>query len=167
MAMQREGSAIRVRAAVVPDELPLVRELFLEYARGLGFDLDFQGFEHELAGLPGEYAPPRGAILLGERLDADGGATVLAAVALRPLAGDVCEMKRMYVRPAARGLGLGRALGEAIVAEGRRLGYRAMRLDTIDTMLPAIALYESLGFRRIAPYRYNPMPGALYFEATL
>ena len=167
MTMQREGASIRIRPADLPNELELVRELFLEYARGLGFDLDFQGFDAELAALPGEYAAPRGAILLGERVDAAGAETVLAVVALRPLEGDMCEMKRMYVRPAARGLGLGRALGEAILAEGRRLGYRAMRLDTIDTMLPAIALYESLGFRRIAPYRYNPMPGALYFEAAL
>ena len=92
---------------------------------------------------------------------------MFAVVALRPLAPEVCEMKRMYVRPAARGLGLGRALGTAILDEGRRLGYRAMRLDTIDTMTPAITLYESLGFRRIDAYRYNPMPGALFFEAPL
>ncbi len=153
-----------VRPARIPDELPLVRTLFREYADSLGFALDFQGFEDELAGLPGDYAPPRGAILLGGRTTLD---EVLAVVALRPLAPEVCEMKRMYVRPAARGLGLGRSLGEAILAEGQRLGYRAMRLDTIDTMTPAIALYESLGFRRIEAYRYNPMPGALFFEATL
>jgi ribosomal protein S18 acetylase RimI-like enzyme len=161
--MQGEQTAVYVRPARLPDELPVIRELFTEYARSLGFDLGFQGFDEELSRLPGEYAPPRGAILVGGR-----GEEVLAVVALRPLPEEgVCEMKRMYVRPAARGLGLGRALGEAIMAEGRRLGYRAMRLDTIDTMLPAIALYESLGFRRIAPYRYNPMPGALYFEAAV
>jgi GNAT superfamily N-acetyltransferase len=166
--MPREQTAILVRPAHLPQELPLVRELFTEYARGLGFDLDFQGFADELAGLPGEYAPPHGAILLGGRTDPGGaGGAILAVVALRPLEPGVCEMKRMYVRPEGRGLGLGRALGEAIVAEGRRLGYRAMRLDTIDTMTPAITLYESLGFRRIGPYRFNPMPGALYFEAEL
>jgi len=148
-----------LRPAAVPDELPLVRTLFREYADSLGFTLDFQGFEDELAALPGDYAPPRGAILLGGRA----GEAPLAVVALRPLEEAVCEMKRMFVRPEGRGLGLGRALGEAIVAEGRRLGYRAMRLDTIDTMTPAIALYESLGFVRIGAYRYNPMPGALYF----
>src|SRR5512144_2487618 len=109
--MPDEMVALSVRPARLPEELPMVRELFSEYARSLGFDLDFQGFADELAGLPGEYATPRGAILLGARGD-----EVLAVVALRPLPDDgVCEMKRMYVRPAARGLGLGRALGEAIV----------------------------------------------------
>jgi len=163
--MSETRTEVFVRPARVPDELPHVRTLFREYADSLGFALDFQGFEDELAGLPGDYAPPRGAILLGGRAGPPG--QVLAVVALRPLAPEVCEMKRMYVRPAARGLGLGRALGVAILGEGRRLGYRTMRLDTIDTMTPAIALYESLGFRRIEAYRYNPMPGALFFEAPL
>ena len=145
-------------------DLPTIRTLFREYAASLGFALDFQGFEDELLHLPGEYAEPRGTILLafGPAGEAWG------VVALRPLADEgVCEMKRMYVRPAARGTGLGRRLGEAILAEARARGYRAMRLDTIDTMLPAITLYESLGFRRIEAYRFNPMPGALYFEAAL
>jgi GNAT superfamily N-acetyltransferase len=162
--MDRPSPPIFVRAARVPDELPVVRQLFRAYADSLGFDLGFQGFEDELAALPGDYASPRGAILLGGRAAPE---ETLGVVALRPLAPDVCEMKRMYVAPGARGLGLGRALGEAIVAEGRRLGYRAMRLDTIDTMTPAIALYASLGFVPIAPYRHNPMPGALFFEAPL
>ena len=162
--MDRSAPPIFVRPARVPDELAIVRTLFREYADSLGFDLGFQGFADELVALPGDYAAPRGAILLGGRAAPE---QVLAVVALRPLAGDVCEMKRMFVRPEARGLGLGRALGAAIVAEGRRLGYRAMRLDTIDTMAPAIALYASLGFVPIAPYRHNPMPGALFFEAPL
>jgi GNAT superfamily N-acetyltransferase len=162
--MSETRTKVFVRPARVPEELADVRALFREYADSLGFPLDFQGFEDELAGLPGDYAPPRGAILLGGRTAPE---EVLAVVALRPLAPEVCEMKRMYVRPAARGLGLGRALGTAILEEGKRLGYRAMRLDTIDTMTPAITLYESLGFRRIDAYRYNPMPGALFFEAPL
>jgi GNAT superfamily N-acetyltransferase len=92
----------------------------------------------------------------------------LGVVALRPLADEgACEMKRMYVRPEARGTGLGRVLGQAIVLEARARGYRAMRLDTIDTMTPAITLYASLGFRPIPPYRFNPLPGALFFEARL
>lgn len=145
-------------------DLTDVRRLFREYSASLGFALDFQGFEDELAALPGEYAEPRGVILLA----APPGGGPWGVVALRPLEDEgCCEMKRMYVRPEARGTGLGRVLGEAIVAEGRQRGYRAMRLDTIDTMTPAIALYESLGFRPIAPYRFNPMPGALFFEARL
>src|SRR5258708_20971710 len=115
--MAADTSPIFVRPACVPDELPLIRTLFREYADSLGFGLGFQGFEDELAGLPGDYAPPRGAILLGGR--AGPPEDVLAVVALRPLAPEVCEMKRMYVRPAARGLGLGRALGVAILDAGR------------------------------------------------
>ena len=154
----------RVRRADPAQDLAIIRTLFREYAASLGFALDFQDFEQELAGLPGDYAEPRGTILLA----AGTAGAMWGVVALRPLADEAaCEMKRMYVRPEARGLGLGRALGMAIVDEGRSRGYRVMRLDTIDTMHPAIALYASLGFRPIAPYRYNPMPGAMYFEAAL
>jgi ribosomal protein S18 acetylase RimI-like enzyme len=151
------------RADPVAD-LQTIRLLFREYAQSLGFALDFQGFEDELAGLPGGYAEPRGVILLAF---SDAGEP-WGVVALRPLEDDgACEMKRMYVRPEARGHGLGRTLGEAILAEARARGYRAMRLDTIDTMTPAIELYRSLGFKEIPAYRFNPMPGALYFEAAL
>lgn len=146
-----------------PDDLDLARTLFREYAGTLPFALDFQGFEEELAGLPGEYAEPRGTIVLARVGGAPAG-----CVALRPLDEEgVCEMKRMYVRPEFQGRGLGRRLGVRILDDARARGYRVMRLDTIDTMLPAIALYEDLGFRRIAPYRYNPIAGALYFEAEL
>ena len=145
-------------------DLATIRLLFREYAQSLGFALDFQGFEDELRTLPGEYAEPRGVILIA---DSPAGEP-WGIVALRPLEGDgLCEMKRMYVRPEARGQGLGRILGEAIVTEAKERRYRAMRLDTIDTMGPAIALYRSLGFREIPAYRYNPMPGALFFEAPL
>lgn len=153
-----------LRPAASPADLDLARTLFREYAAGLGFPLDFQGFEDELAALPGEYAEPAGTIVLA--FDAAGAA--LGCVALRPLEDPgVCEMKRMYVRETARGRGLGRTLAGRILADARARGYGAMRLDTIDTMTPAIGLYRSLGFRPIPAYRFNPIPGAVYFEAEL
>lgn len=136
-----------------------VRDLFLEYARSLNFDLCFQGFEQELARLPGCYAEPAGCILLA--VDGDESAGV---VALRPLDGAICEMKRLYVRPRWRGRDVGGRLARAIVDEGRRLGYRAMRLDTHDSMQAAIALYRGLGFREIPRYYDNPLAGIHYFE---
>ena len=155
--------SFRLLAAASPKDLLWARELFREYAATLGFALDFQGFEEEMAALPGEYAEPRGTIVL-----AFAGEEPVGCVALRPLEeAGVCEMKRMYGRPAARGRGLGRMLGERVMDDARARGYHVMRLDTIDTMMPAIALYEDLGFRTIEPYRFNPIPGALYFEADL
>jgi putative acetyltransferase len=157
------ASPVRLDVAQGAADLALARTLFREYAATLGFALDFQGFEEELAGLPGEYAEPRGTIVLARLGDA-----VAGCVALRPLdEPGACEMKRMYVRPAFQGKGLGRRLGERILADARARGYRVMRLDTIDTMAPAIALYKDLGFRTIPAYRYNPIAGALYFEAEL
>jgi putative acetyltransferase len=153
-----------VRHADPAIDLATVRLLFREYAQSLGFALDFQDFEQELKSLPGEYGEPRGTILLAHSPAGE----PWGVVALRPLEDDgACEMKRMYVRPVARGQGLGRVLGEAIVNEAKARGYRAMRLDTIDTMAAAIALYRSLGFREIPAYRFNPIPGAVYFEAAL
>jgi GNAT superfamily N-acetyltransferase len=125
----------------------------------LGVDLCFQGFEQELASLPGAYAPPRGRLLLA----LDEGEAV-GCVALRPLGDDVCEMKRLYLRPTHRGDGRGRMLAERIMDEARALGYRTMRLDTLPMMKDAIALYERLGFRPIDPYYANPVPGALFLE---
>ncbi len=152
-----------IEAAHVPDDLAEVRALFEEYAASLGFDLEFQGFRDELAGLPGDYAEPgRGALLLAH----DAGA-VAGCVALRAIDAETCEMKRLYIRPAWRGRGLGRLLAEAIIAEARRLGYRAMRLDTVPSMTGALALYRSLGFVAIAPYRHNPIDGAVFLELAL
>lgn len=151
-----------VRPARVPDEIPEIRRLMREYADSLGIDLCFQGFDRELEGLPGDYAPPRGALLV-----AGPAGTLAGCVALRPLEDDACEMKRLFVRPDFRGTGLGGQLARAVLDEARRIGYRRMRLDTLPMMTEAIALYRRLGFREIEPYRLNPVPGALYMEAGL
>ena len=157
------GDAPRILPAQGPGDIDVARVLFREYAAGLGVDLSFQDFEAELKALPGDYAPPRGALLL-----ALAGQDVAGCVALRPLPEPgVCEMKRLYVRPAWRGTGLGRRLAEAVLAEGRRLGYARMRLDTLPSMGSARALYESLGFRDIPAYRHNPIPGTRYLEARI
>lgn len=151
-----------ILAARVPDDLPLVRRLFREYADGLGVDLCFQGFEAELAELPGRYAPPAGRLLIAWRGD-----EALGCVALRPIDEAACEMKRLYLRPQARGLGLGRQLAERICDEARAAGYARIYLDTLPTMTAAVALYESLGFRPAEAYVYNPLAGAMFLVRTL
>lgn len=153
---------VEIRPLSFAGDLTHARLLFSEYAASLPFDLSFQDFDRELAGLPGAYAPPEGALLLAM----DGGEPA-GCVALRPLAPDVCEMKRLYVRPSHRGGGLGRRLVRAVLAEGRARGYARMRLDTVPGMEAAIALYRTCGFREIPPYRPNPIPGALFLEADL
>jgi len=138
------------------------RKLFTQYADSLGFDLGFQGFNQELATLPGNFAPPEGCILLAE----DSGCFV-GCVALRPLEDKICEMKRLYVRSDYRGRGIGRMLGCSVIDRARGIGYQKMRLDTIATMKEARTLYYSLDFRNINAYRYNPIDDASYMELEL
>jgi len=148
--------------ALTPQHLAFARTLFQEYAAGLGIDLSFQGFPAELAGLPGLYAPPHGRLLLAR---ADGEAQ--GCVALRPLGDRVCEMKRLYVRPALRGQGLGKRLAQQVIAEARVAGYATMKLDTLASMRGAIRLYEALGFIRCAAYYDTPLPHTVFMELQL
>jgi ribosomal protein S18 acetylase RimI-like enzyme len=144
-------------------EINQARELFREYEAWLNLDLCFQGFEKELAELPGAYAPPTGRLLLAF----DHGELV-GCVALRRLSDEVCEMKRLFLRPQFHGRGLGRQLAERIIAEGRAIGYQRMRLDTLsEHMGNAIALYRALGFTEIGPYYNNPVRGAMFLELRL
>lgn len=148
--------------ADTPEHIAAVRTLFREYESFLNLDLCFQDFENELAGLPGKYAPHQGALLLAVK-----GTDICGCVALRQLKPAVCEMKRLFVRPKHRGLGIGRALAKKIIAEAKAKEYAAMRLDTLAQLAVAIQLYERLGFRKIAPYYHNPLPGASYWELDL
>lgn len=152
-----------IAQATSPEQIVQARELFLEYAQSLGFSLCFQSFDQELAGLPGDYAPPDGRLLLAEF---EG--QLAGCVALHKLDGNICEMKRLYLRPHFRGKGLGRALAETIIAEARAIGYERMRLDTVEPIMKdAVAMYCRLGFKEIAPYRTNPIQGAMYMELEL
>lgn len=146
-----------------PADLDGVRALLREYERWLGIDLCFQGFEEELAGLPGDYAPSHGGALLV----LDGADGLAGCVGVRRIEGSVCELKRLYVRPEARGGGRGRRLLEAAVARARTLGHRSMRLDTLPVMDAAQGLYRAAGFVEIPAYRPNPVPGARFFELEL
>lgn len=151
-----------IRPALLSRDLDVVRGLFREYAASLGVDLGFQEFDAELAGLPGKYAPPAGRLLL-----AWNAAQALGCVALRPLDAGGCEMKRLYVRPQARGEGLGRQLAERICREARAAGYARICLDTLPAMAAAQSLYRGLGFVAVEPYVFNPIPGARFLALDL
>ena len=156
-------SALQIIPASSSAQIAQARELFLEYAASLGFSLCFQNFDQELEGLPGEYALPEGRLLLAEY---EG--QLADCVALHKVEPGICEMKRLYLRPQFRGKGLGRMLAEHLIAEARQAGYRRVRLDTVEpVMKDAVAMYRAMGFRDIAPYRPNPMTGALYMELDL
>jgi ribosomal protein S18 acetylase RimI-like enzyme len=145
-------------------DLDAVTALFEAYAAAIGVDLAYQDFAAELAGLPGMYAPPGGELLLARGPDG----AALGCVALRPMGGDgLCEMKRLFVSPQARGTGLGRGLACAIVEAARAIGYREMRLDSLPSMAPAIALYRALGFHEIAPYYATPVAGTVFLAREL
>ena len=152
---------IRILEAI-PEHIPAVRERFCEYAAWLKVDLCFQGFEKELAELPGDYAAPGGRLLV-----ACAGPHVVGCAALRPLEGRDCEMKRLYVVPAYRGQGIARTLAEKLVSEANVVGYRRILLDTLDFMVTARALYASLGFKEVSAYYHNPIPGAVYLAKEL
>jgi putative acetyltransferase len=144
------------------EQIDMARELFLEYEKEINVDLCFQGFAEELKSLPGKYAPPEGALLLAMEQS-----NMMGCVALRQLSASEAEMKRLYVRPAYRHLGTGRQLAETIIERARKLGYRRMMLDTLNTMQSAQALYQSLGFVPIDAYYDNPLPGVIYFTKEL
>ena len=152
---------VRLDMASSASDLEEIRALFREYAESLGVDLGYQGFEEEVRDLPGHYAPPRGMLMLAR------GDDVIGCVGVRPFDDQTAEMKRLYVRPAGRGLGLGRTLAEAAIDFAREAGYRRMRLDTLPRMQRAQELYRALGFVAITPYRYSAVPGTVYLELDL
>jgi len=157
------AAGLSIRQAKTKAEVAQARQLFFEYAQSLGFSLCFQNFDQELSGLPGDYSPPDGRLLLA-KVEGE----LAGCVALHKLEPGICEMKRLYLRPKFRGRGLGRILANAVIAEARAVGYKMMRLDTVEpVMKDAVALYRQIGFYEIDPYRVNPMPGTLYMELQL
>ena len=153
---------IRLDAATSPADLESIRQLFREYADSLGVNLDYQGFEEEVRDLPGQYGPPAGTLVLA-RSDDD----VIGCVGVRALDPATAEMKRLYVRPAGRGTGVGRMLAEAAIRFATASGYERMRLDTLPQMGRAQDLYKTLGFKPIEAYRYSPVPGTVFLELVL
>ncbi len=157
------GEPIAVVEASTAAEIAEIRALFAEYRQWLGADLSFQNFSAELDSLAELYAPPGGRLLLARSPDG----SAAGGVGMKALEPGICEMKRLYVRPPWRGLGLGRRLAEAVVAAGRDAGYAFMRLDTLTRLIEAVALYRSMGFREIPPYYDNPMDGVFFMEKAL
>jgi len=154
---------LHIEQAATSEHIQLARTLFQEYGASLGFSLCFQNFDKELAGLPGEYAPPHGRLLIAY-LDSE----AAGCVALHQFEPGIGEMKRLYVRPAFRGKRVGLALANAIIEAACEIGYERMRLDTVPSeMADAVKMYQRLGFHEIAPYRANPQPGTLYLELDL
>jgi len=153
---------MKIKRAETPDEMDAVRRLFREYEAFLDVDLCFQSFEEELAGLPGKYAPPDGILLL-----AWDGWESAGCGALRKLENEICEMKRLFVKPKFRGLGLGTTLAKRLIHEAIRLGYATMLLDTLDRLKTAMMIYESLGFVQTDPYYRNPLVGVVYWKLDL
>ena len=151
-----------IREATSSEDYEVAQRLFQSYARSLDFDLDFLNFTEEVATLPGCYSPPAGCIFLATHRDQSVG-----CVALRPLEPRICEMKRLFALPEFRGMGIGRALAQAVIAHARKLGYERMRLDTVASMRAANLLYVCLGFRPTEPYCHNPQPDASFYELKL
>lgn len=162
-ASRAASAAAAIRQATTSDDFARARALFIEYAEWLGVDLCFQGFAEELESLPGAYAPPRGRLMLAGASD-----DAFACIALRPLDGDgIAEVKRLYVQPARRGEHWGHRLAKDLIAQARAIGYRELKLDTLEWMTPARALYSSLGFRECDAYYDNPLPGVVYMRLEL
>ncbi|MCB2145260.1 MAG: GNAT family N-acetyltransferase [Deltaproteobacteria bacterium] len=153
---------IEIVRATTPSQIQTLRELFREYEAFLQVDLCFQRFEEELASLPGKYAPPQGALLL-----ATASGKAAGCVAMRPHDAGVCEMKRLYVRPAYLRQGIGKKLALSVIERAGEAGYARMRLDTLEKLGPALSLYAALGFQKCPPYYENPLPGVIYMERTL
>jgi GNAT superfamily N-acetyltransferase len=162
MDIGTKQKSMKIIHAETAEQMDEIRLLFREYEKFLGVDLCFQSFEKELAGLPGKYAAPDGALLIAF-YDQD----PAGCVALRKLEDGVCEMKRLFVKDRYRGRGLGQRLAQRIIDEAVRMGYSIMRLDTLDRLKEAMRLYESLGFRRTKPYYHNPLPGVMYLQLDL
>lgn len=154
---------MKIIQATTAADLKTARTLFEEYAAWVEVSLCFQGFDKELANLPGDYVPPRGRLLLAITDD-----EVAGCIALRPLTEEICEMKRLFVRPQMRGKGFGRQLAEALISEARAIGYKKMRLDTLpDRMARAIEMYRALGFREIESYHQTPYGNVIFMELSL
>ncbi|OAP54502.1 hypothetical protein AYL99_10950 [Fonsecaea erecta] len=166
--MAETGASFSINPVRLPSDLSDTTALFYAYARSLGFDLSFQNFDNEMAGMPGKYSPPQGELLLA-RNDAGG---AIGCVGLRPLpstvaGGKVCEMKRLYVTPAGRGTGVGKALASAIIAVAEKLEYDEMRLDTLPSMTTALRMYRNFGFENIAAYYETPLEGTHFLSLKL